>query len=244
MRGEYGPRAVFGSAPRVRGTLTYQPRIPQPPRISPACAGNTLYGAASPPLRGGQPRLRGEYAGDGRMPVRRVGSAPLAQGIPTHASGPGVSRRVSPACAGNTPGVWPSTRPNAGQPRTCGEYVDADTDQRGRTGLAPHMRGILPSNRAFLLPLRVSPAHAGNTAAGCERSASRAGQPRTCGEYRSCAAGRCGRGQPRTCGEYISPPHMTAGATGSAPHMREYLRAGMATVPAGGSAPHMREYSA
>ena len=202
MRGEYGLRAVFGSAPRVRGTLTYQPRIPQPPRISPACAGNTLYGAASPPSRGDQPRTCGEYsvghghvdqrispacAGNTWMPiptsadvrgqprtcgeyttgggVRAMywGSAPHMRGIPAECGDREGYGGISPACAGNAPGAWPSTRPNAGQPRTCGEYLDTTQLSERRRGSAPHMRGIPGSARDGVGQLGVSPAHAGNT---------------------------------------------------------------------------------
>lgn len=185
--GEHKKRAVVGlgkgSAPHMRGIHNGRRRTRYVLGVSPAHAGNASRMWRPRRLRRDQPRLRGEYEGHEFDGLRDWGSAPLARGIPTHASGPGVSRRVSPACAGNTPGAWPSTRPNAGQPRTCGEYVDADTDQRRRTGSAPLARGIRTAAPAVRQPDRISPAHAGNTRSMGMRRPDISGQPRTCGEY-------------------------------------------------------------
>ena len=71
----------------------------------------------------------------------------------------------------------------------------------GLLGSAPHMRGIPRRTKAPAPPVRISPAHAGNTGGG---GGSAAPSP----------------DQPRTCGEYHSPARTGLTGMGSAPHMR------------------------
>ena len=109
-----------GLAPHMRGIRLLRRVNGQGEGVSPAHAGNTSGGGARRRPAMGQPRTCGEYVDADTDQHRRTGSAPLAQGIPTHASGPGVSRRVSPACAGNTRPGRRSDGWQLDQPRVCG----------------------------------------------------------------------------------------------------------------------------
>ena len=70
--------------------------------ITPACAGNT--GSVSRPMRhkGDHPRLRGEYILVFFKGINPRGSPPLARGIPSALSAAAVLPGIPPACAGNT----------------------------------------------------------------------------------------------------------------------------------------------
>ena len=107
VRGEHWPGlaftgALFGSAPRARGTPLVSGDVYVSCRISPACAGNTGGLGASSSCGSDQPRVRGEHGlqfGELRL---IHGSAPRARG--TRLLGPtgDLQVRISPACAGNT----------------------------------------------------------------------------------------------------------------------------------------------
>ena len=196
------PGASTGPAPHARGILVQDISQTAGDRISPAYAGNTLYGAASPPSRGGsaphvrgiparsasqrsakggQPRLRGEYLLQTKGFLCK-GSAPLARGIrPDPRSR--CTAGVSPACAGNTgemQTVVPGTR---GQPRLRGEYSAGMVAGSSTVGSAPLARGIRPLPRLAGCAGRVSPACAGNTSASVGEKSCWRGQPRLRGEY-------------------------------------------------------------
>lgn len=169
-----------GSAPRVRGTLTYQLRIPQPPRISPACAGNTLYGAASPPSRGG--------------------SAPHVRGIRGRLRRGRGSVWINPARAGNTTSSPHRSAADRDQPRVCGEYGWTILQREVGQGSAPRMRGIQHHAMIRRVDSGISPACAGNTNSGSSSPTTRSDQPRVCGEHAWCLAVHAA-----TCG---SAPHV------------------------------------
>lgn len=159
--------------------------------------------------------MRGEYRRIGAPGISCRGSAPHMRGIPAECGDCEGHGGISPACAGNTPGAWPSTRPNAGQPRTCGEYVDADTDQHRRTGSAPLARGIPTHASGPGVSRRVSPACAGNT-----------GERRTVGVSPACAGNTSST--PRRGGMHTG---------GSAPLARGIRVLGLGSVPWPGVSP-------
>lgn len=127
MCGEYARCVVSmakakGSAPRVRGILgRYVVRL-FPSRISPACAGNTGYRAASRRTsRGSAPRVRG-IRGRREPRTGATGISPACAGIRRRRGRWLDDPRISPACAGNTM-PRPSDHTTAmDQPRVCGEY--------------------------------------------------------------------------------------------------------------------------
>ena len=112
------------------------------------------------------------------------GSSPLARGLHEHAAGCRVRLGIIPARAGFTERLsWTLSR-RRDHPRSRGVYA-------GRTDLAGDYAGSSPLARGLLigvvrLPpvLRIIPARAGFTAAGCCRSGRSPDHPRSRGVYR------------------------------------------------------------
>ena len=188
VRGEHWPGlaftgALFGSAPRARGTPLVSGDVYVSCRISPACAGNTGGLGASSSCGSDQPRVRGEHGlqfGELRL---IHGSAPRARG--TRLLGPtgDLQVRISPACAGNTPYRCTRHAGLADQPRVRGEHLASPTIARLQDGSAPRARGTrLPLDVGDVLQ-RISPACAGNTRCPPLRQRNRADQPRVRGEH-------------------------------------------------------------
>ena len=107
LRGEYQfrfPRFWWckGSPPLARGIPPIDPHRTKDGRITPACAGNTVFFFISAIGEEDHPRLRGEYSR--KCPTNHIlrGSPPLARGIPIKAKITRSSSRITPACAGNT----------------------------------------------------------------------------------------------------------------------------------------------
>ena len=103
-------------------------------------------------------------------------------------------------------------------PRTCGEYSTTPRRDSARFGSPPPMRGILRVRLFVRLPLRLIPAHAGNTRA------------MSTGRYFSGA-------HPRPCGEYLSPSCRYRLSPGSPPHMRGTHGRTLTFAPAWGFTP-------
>ena len=108
---------------------------------------------------------------------------------------------IIPAHAGNTragsgcPG-WPGDHP-----RACGEHNAAGHGILRLVGSSPRMRGTQNNNRNPVAPVRIIPAHAGNTALGIATTA-------LTGDH------------PRACGEHDTPLHTPLNVIGSSPRMR------------------------
>ena len=130
-----------------------------------------------------------------------VGSAPHMRGIRSSPMDGTTSTWISPAHAGNTKNNGWKGVGYKDQPRTCGEYSPGRGQFSCGGGSAPHMRGIPRGCRLLWRPVRISPAHAGNTL----RALSPIGWPQD---------------QPRTCGEYLIGYPAPGNPRGSAPHMR------------------------
>ena len=193
-----------GSAPHMRGIRSMGVLLKALQRISPAHAGNTCIAQMVLPRPMDQPRTCGEYSAAPDGPGSAAGSAPHMRGIQLALVPCQHRRGISPAHAGNTDGAPVKPDPFRDQPRTCGEYSDADAgpdpggqDQprtcgeysrspaqtRRLIGSAPHMRGILWEPVKVWAQTRISPAHAGNTLGQFLPDLDDGDQPRTCGEY-------------------------------------------------------------
>ena len=86
LRGEYCRKLALlfrrhGSSPLARGILAMQVLSDLPPRIIPACAGNTVYHRPGEKSPWDHPRLRGEYLLALSSRQSGQGSSPLARGI-------------------------------------------------------------------------------------------------------------------------------------------------------------------
>ena len=136
-----------GSAPHMRGIPGLWIVYRFNPGISPAHAGNTVAARIRRRRGPDQPRTCGEYKISRRRPSACQGSAPHMRGILGVCSGPLTLRRISPAHAGNTIGLFMFGTFVKDQPRTCGEYFPVGVRVRVQRGSAPHMRGILRLRR-------------------------------------------------------------------------------------------------
>lgn len=207
------PGASTGPAPHARGIQLCHADRGGRAGVSPAHAENTPHVQLLQDALTGQPRTCGEYSQVAFHAGQPVGLAPHMRGIRLLRRVNGQGEGVSPAHAGNTSGGGARRRPAMGQPRTCGEYVDADTDQHRRTGSAPLARGIPNRRRTATSRAGVSPACAGNTRAtgGCRSEG--LGQPRLRREYPLMPAGPgCRVGSaPRVRGILVQDVGQTAG---------------------------------
>ena len=105
--GEYpqktSPRASGrGSPPRVRGIPIWLKNVMQVARITPACAGNTIFGLLLDLSAQDHPRVCGEYPSTLTRKIYAVGSPPRVRGIPISLTVMPSASRITPACAGNT----------------------------------------------------------------------------------------------------------------------------------------------
>ena len=109
--------------------------------------------------------------------------------------------RITPACAGKTTSVLPSTLPATDHPRVCGENPCRPLAHRQPSGSPPRVRGKRDHPVEQTDKGRITPACAGKTVRGANSSMSRPNHPRVCGENGD-----------------ISP--LTAAVTGSPPRVR------------------------
>ena len=150
LRGEYQfrfPRFWWckGSPPLARGIPPIDPHRTKDGRITPACAGNTVFFFISAIGEEDHPRLRGEYSR--KCPTNHIlrGSPPLARGIPIKAKITRSSSRITPACAGNTSGFSGFCSSCKDHPRLRGEYKERAKKSRPSWGSPPLARGIPPT---------------------------------------------------------------------------------------------------
>ena len=92
---------IYGSSPRVRGTVSRGRRPVQAGRFIPACAGNRDQGVAQAARNSVHPRVCGEQQVAGGAPVRILGSSPRVRGTAIFVAVGGQRQRFIPACAGN-----------------------------------------------------------------------------------------------------------------------------------------------
>ena len=147
MRGEYTHETrasvtELGSPPLARGIPPIDPHRTKDGRITPACAGNTVFFFISAIGEEDHPRLRGEYSR--KCPTNHIlrGSPPLARGIPIKAKITRSSSRITPACAGNTREATGATATIRDHPRLRGEYIVFFSQPEAEHGSPPLARGI------------------------------------------------------------------------------------------------------
>ena len=208
LRGEYQfrfPRFWWckGSPPLARGIPPIDPHRTKDGRITPACAGNTVFFFISAIGEEDHPRLRGEYSR--KCPTNHIlrGSPPLARGIHLDFLDFVRAVRITPACAGNTRnerknrvlhGDHPRLRGEyrqqslmlsryRGSPRLRGEYMSAASNITSAPGSPPLARGILRMPPQGCQENRITPACAGNTGSSGNSAKIGRDHPRLRGEY-------------------------------------------------------------
>ena len=190
VRGEHAdsipvPRVVDGSSPRARGTPEQACAGAGPRRVIPACAGNTGTVCSASADRPGHPRVRGEHSKSASRSETEDGSSPRARGTPTPKPLRTGTRRVIPACAGNTARCKCPSPTATGHPRVRGEHCSRSGQSLVGSGSSPRARGTHHAAQVVDIARRVIPACAGNTWTMLLRILMQAGHPRVRGEHRS-----------------------------------------------------------
>ena len=158
--GNYEP----GSSPRVRGTQLTKEEIYEILRIIPACAGNTRGAGKILQKQKDHPRVCGEHILGTIFCTGLKGSSPRVRGTPNARPEVSVHLRIIPACAGNTYPFNHKWRHGQDHPRVCGEHCVWLFVALAPQGSSPRVRGTLIAWNCCILPLRIIPACAGNTA--------------------------------------------------------------------------------
>ena len=146
LRGEQISSAVMsrimpGSPPLARGTGYRSTALCNLPRITPACAGNSLTKCSQICVEKDHPRLRGEQYTDDDSETLEKGSPPLARGTVVTAH-PRVSLAgITPACAGNRKFCTSIFQPVKDHPRLRGEQGILAFFKRAFLGSPPLARG-------------------------------------------------------------------------------------------------------
>ena len=127
LRGEYfiddyDTMCDEGSPPLARGIRNRNSTVLPSMRITPACAGNTLFCRFHSPTCKDHPRLRGEYYATDFGYLPYTGSPPLARGIQATIMYHWQFAGITPACAGNTTIVIFCKVYIRDHPRLRGEY--------------------------------------------------------------------------------------------------------------------------
>ena len=193
--------ASCGSSPHMRGKPAAYLRLRAHGRIIPAHAGQTGYHSTSARAGPDHPRTCGANS-----PVERTssvfvdhprtcgandvlfdrdhvspGSSPHMRGKPLAFLPYRVLLRIIPAHAGQTATTSSIVAPSPDHPRTCGANVEPYPLSNVIIGSSPHMRGKLHLHAARRQPVRIIPAHAGQTCRVHCGAAVSTDHPRTCG---------------------------------------------------------------
>ncbi len=134
---------LFGSSPRVRGTVWRVTTSGGRVRFIPACAGNSQSSGLLFGSRPVHPRVCGEQTLGGIPPTREDGSSPRVRGTAWHGLCARCVLRFIPACAGNS--VWHGQKPDpeAVHPRVCGEQALYERITIPSAGSSPRVRGTV-----------------------------------------------------------------------------------------------------
>ena len=166
----------------MRGTLGGHVWHRVRPRIIPAHAGNSRAILASQGAASDHPRACGELALRLGVCQYGLGSSPRMRGTPGKFVRCRGVHRIIPAHAGNSCPTIPCTSARTDHPRACGELARCWIESSRVFGSSPRMRGTRDPVDACAFPLRIIPAHAGNSRIPPDRVTFRADHPRACGE--------------------------------------------------------------
>ena len=166
----------------MRGKGLLQVFIPEPFRITPACAGKShLQKYPQFPVRD-HPRVCGEKARTQRPTTLAQGSPPRMRGKVTCTGSHANALGITPAYAGKSWvyscfvfGGWD-------HPRVCGEKRLRILPLRSAVGSPPRMRGKGQTLENLVLPAGITPAYAGKSFLWGGAVAAHQDHPRVCGE--------------------------------------------------------------
>ena len=159
-----------------------------PKRITPACAGKTLFCAVKKPTEEDHPRVCGENAVNTHDLSVCIGSPPRVRGKHLRVIGCCEPTGITPACAGKTYIVAGTDVRAEDHPRVCGENAISPRHAHRRAGSPPRVRGKQVKIRPLRAEERITPACAGKTAREVRRKSAKKDHPRVCGENSSSAS--------------------------------------------------------
>ena len=197
---------LWGSSPRMRGTLRTPVVRSVGNGIIPAHAGNTNRGGSQHQPSQDHPRACGEHRCGCQWVEESWGSSPRMRGTRLTILLKTKSARIIPAHAGNTRRSVTHRRPHVDHPRACGEHSTSRRAAMSSAGSSPRMRGTPEALGVAHQPFGIIPAHAGNTELDTVQLIEIWDHPRACGEHKP-------------------PSSMLANLPGSSPRMRGTLAA-------------------
>ena len=107
----------------MRGTVyRYRDGI-RKQRITPACAGNSVFDGGQPKKGEDHPRVCGEQGILDQNILIGIGSPPRVRGTVAFKSCGYAPHRITPACAGNSASSHPASTSGEDHPRVCGEQL-------------------------------------------------------------------------------------------------------------------------
>ena len=174
---------IGGSSPPARGTPRRAGRAHVHRRLIPACAGNTRPIGRRSHRRAAHPRLRGEHVRHLDHAERNAGSSPPARGTRGPPESAHASRRLIPACAGNTPLTPAQHTSNTAHPRLRGEHFPRSSGTMRARGSSPPARGTRFARDVRGRFGRLIPACAGNTSRVFPLGFHESAHPRLRGEH-------------------------------------------------------------
>ena len=150
-------------------------------RIIPAHAGQTVLCFCSVFFIADHPRACGANAAIRRSFMIPSGSSPRMRGKLVSVAVLPVFNRIIPAHAGQTMACTPSMPNLSDHPRACGANNSVAVISDAPAGSSPRMRGKLNRTSTPMMPLRIIPAHAGQTPDWRGRAHGTTDHPRACG---------------------------------------------------------------
>ncbi len=175
--------AKDGSPPLARGTLLGARTSGAGGRLTPARAGNTIWGQWRDRRTPAHPRSRGEHAPCSPLTGVNTGSPPLARGTRCGFWDGSATWRLTPARAGNTNRVPDGPPRRSAHPRSRGEHLGLIPMGEGGDGSPPLARGTLGLSGRRVVAQRLTPARAGNTPPESVTGLRRTAHPRSRGEH-------------------------------------------------------------
>ena len=171
-----------GSPPHTRGKVVIYVFFILYFRITPAHAGKSTVQRRYAPISQDHPRTRGEKPGSPKKSATSPGSPPHTRGKVRHIGRQLAPARITPAHAGKSTFIRCGDTLRRDHPRTRGEKLLQRFMQKFSKGSPPHTRGKAPLVSSLKWGLRITPAHAGKSERGRNRSRTGQDHPRTRGE--------------------------------------------------------------
>ena len=185
----------------MRGKVAYTDLQRPSPGITPAYAGKSLLKLLHHVGLRDHPRVCGEKAYSLVINGSEWGSPPRMRGKGTKRCSSRRGGRITPAYAGKSKRIAPSSVLFGDHPRVCGEKLRESRGLNRTRGSPPRMRGKVFDADYSILRSGITPAYAGKS------------YTRTCYAYNV-------RDHPRVCGEKRRRIIATLTHTGSPPRMR------------------------